>query len=152
MGVIVTFDPVGWAARYTEFAYLPQATILAYAAEAQMYLRNDGGGPVNNATVQLTLLNMVTAHVAALNAPLPNGQPGPTLVGRISSASEGSVSVSAQNDYPPGTPQFFQQTKYGSAFWAASAPYRRMKYVSGAGRAAYGAPFSGGPGWPGWPF
>jgi hypothetical protein len=57
-----------------------------------------------------------------------NGQQASPLVGRIDNASEGSVAVATQNDYPPGTPQWFQQTKYGSDYWAASAPFRTMRY------------------------
>ena len=81
------------------------------------------------------LLGMVTAHIAALNAPL-SGHPASTLVGRISSATEGSVTVATQNDYPPGTAQWWQQTKYGAAFWAASAQFRTARYVHGP-RAQY---------------
>jgi hypothetical protein len=73
---------------------------------------------------------MLVAHIAVLNAAQPKagGQPMQPLVGRISGATEGSVSVQIQNDYPPGTAQWFQSTRYGSAYFAATAGYRTMRY------------------------
>ena len=115
MGVIVQFNYARWLARYPEFSQVQQPTAQEYFGEATLYLRNDGTGPVRDAGTQLRLLNMLTAHIAALNAPSADGAAAPPLVGRISNATEGSVSVQTQNDYPPGTVQWFQQTKHGSA-------------------------------------
>ena len=96
-------------------------------------LDNTQASPITDDSVggqRSMLLGMVTAHIAALNSPL-NGQPSSTLVGRINNASEGSVSAQTENLYPPGTVQWWQQTKYGAAFWAASQQYRTMRYVPG---------------------
>src|SRR4051812_12720863 len=120
MGVIVTFDPAAWRARYPEFVNISDLAATAYFGEATLYHANDGSGPVAVSTVQLSLLNMLTAHIAWLNAPRDgsgnpssNGaQPAPSLVGRISSASEGSVSVQTENKQPEGSVQWYQQTKY----------------------------------------
>jgi hypothetical protein len=133
MGVVVSFDYAAWQARYPEFSSIDQGAATAYFNEAQLYHRNDGGGPVSNASIQSTLLNMLTAHICKLNALLAD-QPSPQIVGRISNAAEGSVSVQLENEYPPGTPQWFQQTKYGAAYWAATAQYRTMRYLPGPRR------------------
>ena len=70
---------------------------------------------------------MITAHIASILAPL-NGQPSNPLVGRISNASEGSVSV--QTDMPTNpNAAWWNQTKYGALAWAALAPYRTMTYL-----------------------
>jgi hypothetical protein len=136
MGVIVTFDYAKWIARYPEFAQsggtqpVTPAQAQAFFDEASLYMRNDGGGPVSSAVTQLLLMNMVTAHVAALNANLANGQPTSPLVGRISNASEGSVSVAVEFS-PEVAAQWFNQTKYGAAFWAATKAYRMAVYVPG---------------------
>ena len=128
---VVTFDYAIWSARYPELAALvsqPQAQ--AYFYEATLYCDNSPCSPVQDPTQLGVLLGMVTAHIAALNAAL-NGQPSSPLVGRINSATEGSVSVQAQMDAAPGSAQWFNQTKYGAAFWQATVQYRSMRYVPG---------------------
>lgn len=134
MGVVVAFDYAAWVARYPEFAAVSQDTATGYFGEASIYHANDGGGPVKDPAVQRALLNMVTAHIAARysqsqGSPTPGAaQDASSIVGRISSASEGSVSVQTENSYPPGSAQWWQQTKYGSDYWNATKAYRTMRY------------------------
>jgi hypothetical protein len=136
---IVAFDYSLWSARYPELAASVQpATAAAYWAEAGLYCDNTACSVITDDSAggqRAMLLGMVTAHIAAINAPL-NGQPASTLVGRISNATEGSVTVATQNDYPAGTVQWWQQTKYGAAFWAATPQFRTARYVHGP-RAQY---------------
>ena len=139
MGCIVAFDYQSWIARYPEFTSVSPASVQECWNEATLYVRNDGGGPVSQAITQSILLNMVAAHIVFLYFGTGTS-PANQAVGRIAGATEGSVSVTLQNDYPPGTPQWFQQTKYGSSFWAASAAYRTMRYAPSPGA---GNPFAG---------
>jgi hypothetical protein len=136
MGV-VAFDYVAWSTRYPDLATsISQPLAQQYFNEAQLYCDNTPCSPIRDDSVggqRSMLLNMMTAHIAALNAPL-NGQASSPLVGRISNAAQGSVSVAAQNDYPPGSVQWFQSTKYGAAFWQATAQYRTMRYIASPGR------------------
>lgn len=129
MGVVVTLDPVAFATEFPEFAYLSGPQITEFFAIATTFHRNDGGGPIATAQVQTEALYCVTAHFAKLYAPTPSGQNAPDNVGRVSDASEGSVSASF--DYPAGTPTmaFWVQTKYGARYWALTAPYRTMRYI-----------------------
>lgn len=142
MGVVVTFDYPKWVVRYPEFASVQEPLAQAYFAEATIYLRNDGSGPTNSPTVQLSLLNMLTAHITALYA-IVDGKAASDLVGRISNATEGSVSVQADMEAMPGTAAWFLQTKYGASFWQATAAYRTFRYRLargwwwGAGRAPW---------------
>ena len=146
MGVVVSFNYAQWILRYPEFQNIPQSTATTYFNEATEFHRNDGGGPVCSSTQQQTLLNMVTAHIAARYAQI-NGIPASPIVGRISSANEGSVSVQTEFEVPAGTPQFWAQTKYGVDYWVASAPFRTMRYLPGP-RRNFNAPFGGpGSGW-----
>lgn len=128
MGVIVTFGYPGWVARYPEFGGVDPALVQLYFNEATMYCRNDGGGPVSTAAIQTTLLNMLTAHICQLNAAL-NGQDSTQIVGRITSAGQGSVSVSTEMDLP-GSAAWFKQTKYGVAYWQATSAYKTMRYIT----------------------
>jgi len=133
MGV-VAFDYSAWSARYPELAAsVAQPLAQAYWNEAGMYCDNTPASPVTDDSVggqRAMLLNMLTAHIAAINAPL-GGQPSSPLVGRISNATEGSVSV--QTEYAtnvPGSMAWFVATKYGAAFWQASAQFRTFRYVA----------------------
>lgn len=128
---MVTFVYTDWATRYPELAtYVGSPQAQLFFNEAAVYCDNTTGSPVQDLTQRTVLLYMLTAHIAALNANI-NGAPSSPLVGRINSATQGSVSVQTQNDYPPGSAQWFQQTKYGAAFWQAAAQYRRFTYVRG---------------------
>ena len=132
----VSFSYPLWIARYPEFSGVNPTLAAAYWSEAALYCDNTDCSPITDDSVggqRNMLLNMLTAHIAQLNAAL-NGQAASPLVGRINSATEGSVTVQAENQYAPGTVQWFQQTKYGSAFWAATAQYRTMRYVPGPRR------------------
>jgi hypothetical protein len=127
MGVIVAFDYAAWVAMYPEFAAVTEPQANNFFAMACQQHSNNGSGPVCDATTQLYLLNLVTAFMAARYSPAVGGDPN-GLVGRISSASEGSVSVSAENSYPPGSAQYWQQNRYGSDYWNATKAYRTMRY------------------------
>jgi hypothetical protein len=131
MGVIAQFSYANWDARFPEFATTVNETQAGLLFnEATLLQRNDGGGPIYDANSQITLLNLVVAHLAQLyfGSTISTASP---IVGRISGANEGSVSVQTENQYPPGTVQYWQQTKYGSEWWVLTAPYRTMRYVAG---------------------
>lgn len=134
----VTFDYAVWVARYPEFSAVSEPLATAYFGEAGLYCENVTSNPAFPAGVLPTLLNMLTAHIAWLNAPrdangnpASTGQPAPNLVGRINSAAEGSVNVGLEWK-GSGSPSedWFTQTKYGAAFWQASAQFRTARYVA----------------------
>lgn len=127
----VTFDYELWVSRYPEFSYVTDKLAGLYWQEASLYFFN--GGCTGSLVQAPMLLNMLTAHIAALNAPNKNGTGASKIVGRISSASEGSVSVSADmGDANAGSPSqaWYMQTKYGAAYWYATAPMRSAIYVA----------------------
>jgi uncharacterized protein DUF4054 len=129
VGIVVQWTYDGWIAQYPELTYVSDKAAAAYLTIATTLHRNDGGGPVEDAATQLNLLNMVVAHLAQLYAPNADGTPNASLVGRITDATQGSVSVST--DYGTITPSmaFWLQTKYGALYWAATAPYRTARYL-----------------------
>lgn len=129
MGVIVTFNYAAWVAQFPEFSSVLEAQAQGYFDMATLYQANDGGGPVPTEALQSQLLNLLTAHVAQLFAPVNGVQPS-GLVGRISNATQGSVSVQAEYATTPVNPTqaWFTQTKYGAAWWAATTGYRRFRY------------------------
>lgn len=149
---IATFNYSVWSARYPELVPFVSADLgTALFAEAGLYLDNSDCSPVPDVTVRGMLLNMLVAHIGKLTQT--------ELVGRVSNASEGSVSVASEMN-TPGSAAWFEQTPYGAAFWQATAVLRTMHYVPGRqpyfgdipfGRTAtlgYDPSAYGGLGWP----
>jgi len=124
---VVTFVTADFIIRYPEFTTI-QAALPSYFGEATLYLDNSVNSRVVNVETRLPLLWMLTAHIAALNGGV-NGQAATPLVGRISTASEGSVSVAAEMPGADASSAWFMQTKYGAAYWQATTRFRRMRYV-----------------------
>ena len=123
----VVFDPAAFKARYPEFAAVGVPLLSACFDQAGLYLSNSDNSPVRNLTSRAVLLNMLTAHIATLGGALSSdGQPRP--VGRISSATEGSVSASMEY-LAPGSSAWFAQTQYGAAFWQATSSLRGFRYI-----------------------
>ncbi|ELZ5576502.1 DUF4054 domain-containing protein [Escherichia coli] len=129
MGVVI-FDPSAFKLRYPEFSSVDDALLQQYFTQATIYLDNTDSSRVSDLAVRSMLLNMLVAHIACLYSGA-NGQSPSGLVGRIDSASEGSVSVHA--DMPGGTANsaWYMQTKYGADYWNATAPFRTFQYISG---------------------
>jgi hypothetical protein len=141
---VVAFDWAAWKAAFPDFVNVSEGYATGCFARASMLCQNNAASPVvtrnGGDAAQLSyFLNLLTAHIVWLNCPqvngLPNdgggGVPSP-LVGRISQATEGSVSVAAEIDggnQPAGAAYYFQ-TKWGIEYWQASAGYRQMVYSS----------------------
>lgn len=137
---VVTFDPIAFVQRYPEFAMVSAPLLSSYFSEATLYLSNTPASRVSDLGQRSVLLNMLVAHIAALYAGVNGDSPSP-LVGRINTASEGSVSVAADMGGVPGTAAWFMQTKYGASYWQATARYRTMRYVPGSSPSASVAPY-----------
>ena len=145
---VVVFDAQEFIDAWPDFTGITNGQMATAFNLAQLVLNNSCGSIIEDANVRLTLLYMVTAHVAFLlygtNDGAGNVVPPPGIVGRINAAAEGSVSVQAE--YASEVSEslaWFSQTKYGAMFWQATAQYRTMHYI--------GAPESG-PNGPGGPF
>lgn len=121
------YDSDVFLARYPEFTSVSESSLLAYWEEAYDFF---GGADslVSDEGKRRRLLNMLTAHIAAVNGALAaDGMPLP--VGKVSQASKGSVSASFEF-IQPGTHSWYTQTQYGAAFWQATLNLRRFRYVS----------------------
>lgn len=124
---VVVFDPAQFKLVYPSFATLTDAQLQYAFRLATLYLNNTDGSIVCDVGERTTLLYLLTAHIAALTYG-ENGQGPRPLVGRISSATEGSVSVSADYNVAPGSAQWYAQTGYGAQYWEATAKYRVGRY------------------------
>ena len=131
MGVQVQFDAHAFLMLFPQF--IPSVTELQISTFilplAEQYVRNDGLGPVQTAQSQTNLLNLCVAHICVLFYGINGNAPSP-MVGRISDATQGSVSVSAEMPSSENAnAAWFNQTPYGAALWAAMAPYRTARYL-----------------------
>lgn len=133
---IVTFDIAAFRERYPEFNTVSDSLLNAYFVEATVYLNNTDTSPVTDVSLRAVYLNMLVAHLAALNSGI-GGQAASGLVGRVTSASEGSVSVSVDAGPSSASSWWYTQTKYGAAFWQATAPYRTIRYLPGGSPSMY---------------
>ena len=97
---VVVFDYPTWMACYPEFSAVTQPRAQMFFDIACTFCDNTACSPVPAQSPRATYLNMLTAHVAALSGGLTacgvvaGGGGGAAPVGRIASATEGSVTVS----------------------------------------------------------
>lgn len=126
----VAFSFPGWSARYPELlATVSEPLAVALFDEAgALYLDNTLSSPIA-AGQRSALLGMVVAHLAVL------ASRDATIVGRLSDASEGSISTAFEMGPASNSSAFWMQTRYGAMFWQATASLRTARYVPGlAGR------------------
>lgn len=135
----VTFDVAKWKGMYPEFAAATDPQAEGWFTRATFIVGNDWASPANRVAGMLeSLLYLLTAHIAWLNMPrdaagnFSSTGSASQLVGRIDSASEGSVSVHADlgggGDSSPSQ-WWYMQSRYGAEYWAATAGFRTAHYV-----------------------
>lgn len=150
---VVVFVPADFKQAYTEFATVADARLTENFNIATLQMNNSCRSRVMDAAKRETLLNLLTAHITALRDGV-NSQPPAGVVGRVSSATEGSVSVSADMGTMVYGQAYYMQTQWGALYWQSTAPYRTMVYVPApvvcADLPAGGVPYGYGPGHGGW--
>lgn len=105
----------------------------SYFDLATMIVRNTCESLVTDANQRLRLLYLLVAHIATLTPMTGGAGSGGGMVGPVSSATEGSVSISS--GFAAQVSQeaaWFAQTQYGFTFWQLTAVYRTMRYVAPA--------------------
>lgn len=122
----VVFDKARFQTAYPE-VQATDAQLEMWFAQAESLLDNTGRSIVKKPEEREMLLFLLVRHVAALTERAAQGG----LVGRIASAAEGSVSVSADMGAAIGNAAWYLQTPYGATYWQLTAKYRRFRYVSG---------------------
>jgi hypothetical protein len=154
MTIPVVFSQPTWVGLYPTFAAVSPAQGQNYFNMATRLCDNSNRNPAiscDDGTLD-TLLYLLTSHIAFLMSPRDaNGNPAATgapaspIVGRINTASEGSVSVGADmGDATAGSPSqpWYMQTQWGATFWAMTAGVRTARY-SAMPTIVPGVPFRG---------
>lgn len=130
----VAFDYAAWAQRFVVLAAQVNASqAAAYFAEATLIL-SPRARTAQDAARRGVLLNLLVAHIAQLDQQVMQGN---GLVGRISDATQGSITVRAQMEGQAPSAAWFNQTPYGAQFWAMSRRMRLARYVPGRPQPAY---------------
>ncbi|WP_304669804.1 DUF4054 domain-containing protein [Neisseria polysaccharea] len=122
----VVFDKERFQTAYPEVR-AAGAQLEMWFTQAESLLDNTDHSIVKKLEEREMLLFLLVRHFAALNERAAQGG----LVGRIASAAEGSVSVSADMGAAIGNAAWYLQTPHGATFWQLTAKYRRFRYVSG---------------------
>lgn len=128
----ISFDAPTFLLRFPVFQALSTALLQLYFNEACVLLDPTEASVVKDAGQRQALLHLLVAHLAQLNGgteTTANAQASAGLVGRISSASQGSVSVSADYGAVTNAQAWYAQTPYGAQYWVMTARYRSLRYV-----------------------
>ena len=130
MSGVVTFDPVAFKARYPQFANVDAGTLQMLFDEATLACNNTEQSLVRDLGERTILLNLIVAHLGTLSGIAADGEGSiATQVGRVSSASQGSVSASLEMAGQTANSAYWMQTQYGAQYWTFTGKYRRMRYV-----------------------
>jgi hypothetical protein len=146
---VVIFDPAKFKLTFPEFAAVSdQRLAMMFNFVTAGAIDNTDASIVVDPDRREAMIYLLIAHRLAIFGTAVAGAAGSTpsgIVGRLSSATEGSVSSSFAFDTPAGAgAAWYNQTPYGAEYWMLMAPCRSFRYVangqSGIGRAlAYGS-------------
>jgi hypothetical protein len=141
---IVVFDATEFLASYPAFSLVPTAALQVNFGLACLQLQNTCCSVVQDAPTRQGLLYLLTAHITALlngvNGEMPQG-----VVGRVSGATEGAVSVQTDFVTKDEAAAFYAQTQWGALYWKSTAQFRAAKYYPAANAASH---FSAWDAWP----
>ena len=143
---VIPYDDADFKALFPEFAQCTPQQGQAWFAQASMMCANAASNPLvreggGSYWMLQQALYLLTAHIGYLAAPRdangnPTGQQGagspPQIVGRVTSASQGSVSVSSEMQASSGgySQAYFMQTQYGARYWEMTKSIRTFQYFA----------------------
>lgn len=132
---VAVFDYGQFSALFPELVAGGVTNIVASSLfeVAGFFLDNSDCSPVQDVAKRLVLLDYVVAHLASIGGyPVaPGGTAAPSgIVGRVSSATEGSVSVSSDYGDVKESQAWWLQSQYGATFWQMTRWLRTGRYVA----------------------
>jgi len=129
---IVTLDIPRFRAMLPGFSNVDNALLPFLFDQATDYLDNTDFSLVIDSVKRERLLYLLMAHIAHLRYGDSKGNGGSGMVGRIASASEGSVSVSSDMGPTEFRYAWYTQSPYGMDYWQATKVYRMANYYPGS--------------------
>ncbi|MDN0088338.1 DUF4054 domain-containing protein [Yersinia nurmii] len=128
---IVVLDIPKFRAMFPEFSNVADDLLPFLFEQATDYLNNTEYSLVIDVTKRERLLYLLMAHLAYMRFGDDKGNGGSGMVGRLSSASEGSVSVSSEAGVVEFRYMWYTQSPYGMDYWQATKVYRMANYYPG---------------------
>lgn len=133
---IVAFNPAAFQADFPAFEAVSDSALTSNFNLATLQLNNSYCSVVQDEPTRAQLLNLLTAHITALLNGTTNAQgqliPASGLVGRISSGTQGSVTVQTEFKTDSEAAAYYTQTQWGATYWQSTAIFRTFRYVSGS--------------------
>lgn len=128
----VVFNYGAWAARYPNLTAgtTPDAVADQFLIAGLSYFNNSAGSPEPDPAKRQIILFLITAHLVMLTQKT-GGADRTQMVGRVSSASQGSVSVSMDAAGAPSAAWWWSQTQYGAMAYSILRKYALTLYVPG---------------------
>ena len=102
--------------------------LIAYFGVAETFLNNTKCSVVKNLDARKKMLYLLTAHIAAITQQAESGNP---TVGRIASATEGTVSIGLDYGTMGNNERWYLQTPWGAMYWQLTKKYRSAVYRLG---------------------
>lgn len=125
----VVFSAEEFLDSYPQFTQVSPAALQGNFSLACLLLDNSSASVVQDAPTRQYLLYLLTCHISALLNGV-DGEPPAGTVGRISDATQGSVSVRAEwASSVSNSEAFYIQTQWGAMAWQMMAQYRTARYV-----------------------
>lgn len=126
MGIVV-FDLAEFRELYPAIKST-DAQLEMFFSVAESLLDNTKCSMVKDLKERKNLLYLLAAHIAMLNQNVESGSP---VVGRASSASEGTVSISLDYGVMGNSERWYLQTPMGAMYWQLTKKYRSVIYAIG---------------------
>jgi hypothetical protein len=127
MDGVVVFDPVEFRELYPSIT-ATDAQLEDYFAMAESFLDNTECSVVKDLGSRKRMLYLLVAHIATITGMAEKGNP---VVGRISNATEGTVSVSLDYGTMGNNERWYLQTPWGAMYWQLTKRYRSAVYRLG---------------------
>lgn len=128
MSNVFVFNPVLFKQIYPQFQTLSDDLLEYFFEKAETTLLDNSESACIPLKERKILFYLLVAHMAQLQERINEGNS--SLVGSLSSASEGSVSIGVNSlTSSSAIGAWLNQTPYGSEYWVLTARYRTGLYV-----------------------
>jgi hypothetical protein len=133
---IVSLDIQKFKDSYPQFNNLTEPVLYRLFYFAEAILDNTDRSLVSDLNKRETLLYLLMAHIATIDPVISdvNGNAGSGIVGRVSSGSEGSVSISTDYAAMSRSSAWYMQSQYGAMYWEMTKQYRMFRYIPAPAR------------------